>query len=186
MKHKKNSILRFIFSLLPGAGEMYMGFMKMGVNLMVEFITLIYLGTYLYLDLFYLLAVVIWFYSFFNVHNIASLPDEEFYLLEDGFATDHSQSLYKRLLKKADNKTVGIFLVFAGFFILAKEVWAMVGSYLPEEIMMVLDSLFYNTPKFLIGIAIILLGFYMIRGKKKELDQLEIQEESEEDHESHS
>lgn len=186
MKQKKNKILRLVFSLLPGAGEMYMGFMKMGINLMARFFILIALGNYLYLDLFYWLAILIWFYSFFNVHNIASLPDEEFRLLEDGFADNHSQSFYKKLLKKADNKTVGIFLVFAGFFILAEEIWAMVSSYLPEEIMMLFDPLFYNAPKFLVGIAIILLGLYMIRGKKKELDQLEILEETEEDHGSYS
>lgn len=40
---KKSGFLRFIFSLIPGAGEMYMGFMKQGVTLMVLFLSLIHI-----------------------------------------------------------------------------------------------------------------------------------------------
>ena len=38
MIKKKNAILTFIFSLVPGAGEMFMGFMKQGVSLMSMFL----------------------------------------------------------------------------------------------------------------------------------------------------
>ena len=38
MTHKKSSFWRFLFSLIPGAGEMYMGFLKMGTSLMALFI----------------------------------------------------------------------------------------------------------------------------------------------------
>ena len=34
---KKNRFLTFCFSMLPGAAEMYMGFMKTGVSLMSLF-----------------------------------------------------------------------------------------------------------------------------------------------------
>ena len=34
MTKKKSGFLTFLFSWIPGAGEMYMGFMKMGVSLM--------------------------------------------------------------------------------------------------------------------------------------------------------
>ena len=42
MTHKKSSFWRFLFSLIPGAGEMYMGFLKMGTSLMALFILLIF------------------------------------------------------------------------------------------------------------------------------------------------
>ena len=38
MRHKKNRFWTFLFSLFPGAGEMYMGFMKQGVSLMTLFL----------------------------------------------------------------------------------------------------------------------------------------------------
>ena len=37
MYRKKNKFLTFIFALLPGAAEMYMGFMKMGLTLLSLF-----------------------------------------------------------------------------------------------------------------------------------------------------
>ena len=36
MTKKKNGFLAFCFSLIPGAGEMYMGFMKQGASIMAE------------------------------------------------------------------------------------------------------------------------------------------------------
>ena len=43
MTKKKSGFLAFCFSLLPGAGEMYMGFMKHGVGIMALFWLLIFL-----------------------------------------------------------------------------------------------------------------------------------------------
>ena len=34
---KKNKFFTFLCSFLPGAAEMYMGFMKMGISLLVVF-----------------------------------------------------------------------------------------------------------------------------------------------------
>ena len=36
-QQKKGKFLTFMFSFIPGAAEMYMGFMKMGVSLMALF-----------------------------------------------------------------------------------------------------------------------------------------------------
>ena len=41
---KKNRFLTFCFSCLPGAAEMYMGFMKMGLSLMLVFFAIIIIG----------------------------------------------------------------------------------------------------------------------------------------------
>ena len=37
MTNKKNKLITFFVSLLPGAGEMYLGFYKMGGSIMVLF-----------------------------------------------------------------------------------------------------------------------------------------------------
>lgn len=44
MTKKKSGFLTFCFSLMPGAGEMYMGFMKQGVSIMAFFWLLIFFG----------------------------------------------------------------------------------------------------------------------------------------------
>ena len=49
---KKNKFFTFCFSLFPGAGEMYMGFMKAGVSLMLLFFLALLIPTVLRLDIF--------------------------------------------------------------------------------------------------------------------------------------
>lgn len=173
MKQKKNKILRFIFSLLPGAGEMYMGFMKMGLSLMTLFFTIIAISSFLRFDFLIFICIVIWFYSFFNVHNIAGMPEEEFYMLEDKYLIHFNQLLPENFILKFRNKTVGIFLIILGLYTLSAEIWRVTIHLLPDDIALVVDSIFYNSPRFLVGIGIIILGIYMIRGKKKQLDMLE-------------
>ena len=41
MQRKKSRFWLFLFSFMPGAGEMYMGFMKMGLSLMLGFMILV-------------------------------------------------------------------------------------------------------------------------------------------------
>lgn len=173
MKQKKNKIFRFIFSLLPGAGEMYMGFMKMGVSLMTLFFALMVIFLFLRLESMIFICTVIWFYSFFNVHNIAGMPEEEFCMLEDKYLVHFDQLFLTNFTFKFKNKTIGIFLVILGFYMLLREIWMITSYLLPDEIVLMIDSIFYNSPRFLVGIGIIILGLYMIRGKKKQLDLLE-------------
>ena len=47
MARQKNKILMFLFSLIPGAGQMYMGFMKQGLSLMTSCATLCAVGIWL-------------------------------------------------------------------------------------------------------------------------------------------
>ena len=71
MTNKKSSLWRFFFSLIPGAGEMYMGFLKMGVSLMTLFIAIIFIASSLRLYALVVVDIIVWFYSFFHVHNLA-------------------------------------------------------------------------------------------------------------------
>lgn len=173
MRQRKNKLFRFIFSLLPGAGEMYMGFMKMGVSLMTLFFGLVVISTFLRLDALLFICIIVWFYSFFNVHNIAGMPEEEFCMLEDQYLVHFNQLFPENFMTKINNKVIGLILVIVGIYMLIREIWHMTSHLLPDEIVMILDSFFYNLPRFLVGIGIIILGLFMIRGKKKQLEQLE-------------
>ena len=83
MKKQKHGFWVFIFSLIPGAGEMYMGFKKQGLSIMLLFWGSIALASITGLGWLAMFLPVIWFYSFFNVHNLKSLSEEEFYSVED-------------------------------------------------------------------------------------------------------
>ena len=77
MTRKKNKLLTFLWSLIPGAGEMYLGFFKMGTSLMALFLLLLSFSGFLNFYVLSLLSPVVWFYSFFT-QQLNSLPDEEF------------------------------------------------------------------------------------------------------------
>ena len=85
MKKQKHGFWVFIFSLIPGAGEMYMGFKKQGISIMLLFWGSIALASITGLGWLAMFLPVIWFYSFFNVHNLKSLSEEEFYSVDDNY-----------------------------------------------------------------------------------------------------
>ena len=82
---KKSKFLTFCFSVIPGAAQMYMGFMKMGVSLMALFALIILFAVWLNQGALATFCVIAWFYSFFQANHLASLSDEEFHMVEDGY-----------------------------------------------------------------------------------------------------
>ena len=84
MTKKKNRLFTFFCSLIPGAGEMYLGFFKHGLSVMTLFFLLMFFSSMLFPPLMFL-APVLWFYSFFHVNHLITLPDDEFYMIEDDY-----------------------------------------------------------------------------------------------------
>ena len=60
---KKNGFLAFCFSFIPGAAEMYMGFMKNGLSIMVTFAVLVSVFWYSGLDGLASLAIAVWLFA---------------------------------------------------------------------------------------------------------------------------
>jgi hypothetical protein len=168
MIRKKNSFFTFCFSLLPGAGQMYMGFMKRGLSLMAGFFLIISIGAWLNIGPILLILPLIWFYAFFDTHNLRAMPDEEFYAMEDDylFLTDIPKETIQQLQSKYRN-LLAFALILLGFTVLWNNIFDMLRQYLPK--LNLYYSFGYRFPQIVIGIAIILFGFYLIRGKKVEL-----------------
>lgn len=62
---QKKGFLLFLCSLIPGAGELYMGFKKRGVSMMAIFWGIVALTCVSGLEWFALALPVVWAYSFF-------------------------------------------------------------------------------------------------------------------------
>jgi TM2 domain-containing membrane protein YozV len=174
MTKKKGSFLTFCFSLLPGAGQMYMGFMKRGISLMSFFFLLIFLASWFRLESIMLIMPIIFFYAFFDTHNIRAMSDEEFYALEDDYI------LYPELVKEKVRILQGKYrtvfagaLIVIGISILWNNMFDMFRNILPDIMIRILRDLGYYVPQLFVGTAIIALGVYLIRGKKKDLDNQE-------------
>lgn len=171
MIRKKNSFFTFCFSFLPGAGQMYMGFMKRGVTLMSAFWIIIFLAAWLGLEPLLFAMPIIWFFAFFDTFNLRSMPDDEFYAMEDEYLfipefakekTQLMQSKYRNIL--------ALVLIIIGFSILWNNFTDILNYYLPNYLSYAIYRIGRYFPQLVIGIAIIALGLYLIRGKKNELD----------------
>lgn len=67
---KKNGILTLLFACIPGAGQMYQGYMKRGLSLITMFCLFIILGSTTGLDALVVGCIVVYMYSFFDTLNL--------------------------------------------------------------------------------------------------------------------
>lgn len=86
----KNGFLTFCCAFIPGAGQMYQGYMKRGLSLILTACLIGMVGSLLTPVL--LLLVVLWMYSFFDTFNlraqiIADTAPEDDYLVHFDPAT---------------------------------------------------------------------------------------------------
>ncbi len=179
MIKKKNKFLTFIFSLMPGAGQMYMGFMKRGLSLMSAFFLIILISVWLNIGPLLFIALIVWFYSFFDTHNLRSTSDDEFYNLEDNYIIfpDFLEGISKNMpnskFQKQYINIAAIVLIIIGFTILWNNLFSIFSSILPHRISNFFYSFGYRLPQLVIALGIILLGVHLIKGKKDELDDTE-------------
>lgn len=172
MRRKKNGFLTFIFSLIPGAGEMYMGFMKQGVSLMTAFFGIIFLYSSLFYTFEILVAIlpVIWAYSFFHVHNLRAMPDEQFYAQEDSYLFRLGQIFPKdgKLISQY-RKVFAVALIFLGIALLWQSLSSVIRWIIPEAMKPYYNSFVNMLPGIVLSLFMIWSGIWLIRGKKKEL-----------------
>lgn len=168
---KKNRFLTFCFSMMPGAAEMYMGFMRTGTELMLLFLGMIMIPSFLGLEGLTILDVVVWAYGFFHANHLASLCDEEFAKVEDDDI--FGMELFRKGKKKiqGNSKGIAILLIILGVWLLWRTGVDMLWQYrvLPEYIYELLFTISDYVPRAAASVLIIVLGVHMIRGRKAEL-----------------
>ena len=166
MNNQKNRFWTFCFSLIPGAGEMYLGLYKQGISLMVSFIGIMAVSVMMGLAPFALFAVVVWFYSFLHTHNLRAMPLEEFCAVEDDYIWSHLPLNMKWTSKAL--KVVAILLIVLGVYL----VWTNTFGWMTWYFNGFLGAVLERLPQAAIGVAIIWLGVKLITGKKVELDEM--------------
>lgn len=176
MTRKRNRFFLFCCSMIPGAGEMYLGFMKQGISLMSLFFLLLSLAAWLNVGALAFLLPVIWCYSFFHAHNLNGLPDDEFYTIEDDFLIRPSETFDAYFLMRY-RKLIALVLILLGASIIWNNFMGLMGGFLPSFLHRLFRSLGYYVPQILIGAVIVYAGLYLISGKKKELEDSKEREE---------
>lgn len=120
---KKNIFFTFCFSFIPGAGQMYQGYMKRGVSLMLLFAIVVGIMAVVPIPLFAIPLPVIYAFSFFDTFNVrnkigTSEETKDEYIWEN---TDIGSMINKINFKKK-NSLVGIILILIGAYILLNTV----------------------------------------------------------------
>lgn len=173
---RKNKFLTFCFALIPGVGQLYQGYMKRGVSLMILFWGLSAMSVALYMSYLSFLLPVIWAYSFFDVMNkwnwtidqLALLEDKPIFNLDGGFRFSN-----KNRWAGGAVIAIGVIMLYNTFANLIADV---LYRYFP------VGSIRYLTgvlPTVVIAVAVILFGIKLLRGpKKSEREQQERWSES--------
>ena len=118
MTHR-NGFLLFISSCLSGCGQMYQGYMKRGLSLLLAFCLILFASTYFFLGALALFLPVIWLYAFFDSYALRSqlaagtAPEDAFLF---GLSDMDSKRLGELLRKR--HSLIGWALVVVGVYML--------------------------------------------------------------------
>lgn len=158
---KKNGILTFLFAFVPGAGQMYQGYMKRGLSLITLFFLCIMAGMLL-LEQLVLTALIVWMYSFFDTYDLirhlaAGEPKEDDLLLPANW--DNIRAILPQ-----HNKLLGWGLIAFG-------VWALYDILIADWMTTVLEHFFgygyaydiiHGIPNILVGILLVVAGIKLL------------------------
>ncbi len=178
MKNKKNSFFTFCCSLVPGAGEMYMGLYKQGISLMLIFWGVGAFGGWANLEVLWAVVPVVWFYSFFHTHNLRNMPEEEFLAQEDRYLVFNDVDFAKadEVLKR-NKKLVAAVLIFFGICMLAQIGMNILNPFIDGFFWELAWRLNHSATRIILAIAVILGGVALLRGNAKDAPLEEVVEE---------
>lgn len=170
MKKKKNRFWLFVFSLIPGAGHMYIGFMKMGLSFMLGFFLACGVVGITNIAVLAVFPVTIYIYAFFHANNVGSLDDEAFAALEDEYLFGFADMDYSRFKLNRKNRNIAaVVFIILGICMLWNVGFDMLRDYMGWD-NPVIRTLYYlvqnELPRAVIGIAVIWFGVSLLRGKK--------------------
>lgn len=109
-----NRFFNFVFACIPGAGLMYNGLIKVGVEILVAFIAVISIGTFAGMEFMIPIFIIpIWFYSFFKTFEVTRIR-ERGELLEDKSIIFSEGTLKNELSNNSMIKIVAILFIAIG------------------------------------------------------------------------
>ncbi|WP_029233216.1 hypothetical protein [Butyrivibrio sp. VCB2006] len=167
---KRNNFFNFIFSFLPGASEMYMGFLKNGFSIMAVFFMACGLVAITGLDFMMVVVALAWFYGFFHARNLCKLDDESFRNFQDVYVWEEFDTNKALNIPVSKVRTVGaVILILMGLAIIWDYATEIIYNFIPGDYWDFLYPIINDIPSVVIAIALIAVGVMLVSGKKKEL-----------------
>lgn len=183
---KKNGILTFLFAFVPGAGQMYQGYMKRGLSLITLFFLCIMAG--MLLEPLVLTALIVWMYSFFDTFNLRAQFIAGTAPADDYLVHFNTKDARLTLFFRDSHKLLGWGLIALGGLVAYENVIMRVfgdvmwrwGQNNPvfRAFYLMLDEL----PQIVTCVALIVCGLWLVRGPKgKKVHRKKAEESEDED-----
>lgn len=160
----KHGLLLFITSCMSGCGQMYQGYMKRGISLLLGFFVILAIAGFLGLSAVSFFLPVVWLYAFFDSYNLRghiadgdAPPDE--YLF--GLSEMDSQRMTELLRRR--HSVIGWGLVLAGAYLLYDTAMDRLGWVMTDWFYVLLR---YDVPRVVLTVLVMALGVWFIRGPK--------------------
>ena len=168
---KKNGILTFLFAFVPGAGQMYQGYMKRGLSLITLFFLCIMAGMLL-LDPLALTALIVWMYSFFDTFNLRAQFIAGTAPADDYLVHFNTKDARLTLFFRDSHKLVGWALIALGAMVAYQNIimrvlgdvmwrWGQNNAFF-RAVYLMLEQL----PEVVVCVALIICGLWLVRGPK--------------------
>ena len=166
----KHGFWMFVTSCLSGCGQMYQGYMKRGISLLVLFFALLAVAGFFGIAPIAFFLPVVWAYAFFDSYNLrariaAGEPPEDAYLF--GMSDMDSQQLHALLRKR--HSIIGWVLVFLGVYMLYDTLLDRIGWIWGWD--WLYNLLRYDVPRLVLTVLVILLGLWFIRGPRTKREE---------------
>lgn len=167
---KKSAFLTFCFSFGPGCGQMYQGYMRRGMSLLLWFSAVLFVSVFLGVGTLSIFTFAIWAFSFFDSFNLRALSPEQRALFPDDFIP--STSYIKKATggkiypKGKGGRLLGWLCVIVGALIL----YDNMARPLLDNLALVFPALgtfLYRLPAFIFAVAVIVLGIWLLTQNKK-------------------
>ena len=153
---KKNGFLTFCFACIPGAGQMYYGYMKRDLSLITLFCVGVGLGALI--GPLVVVCPIVWMYSFFDTYDLIRH-------LTSGDPKPDSLLLFENLdtlrgIFPSGNRVLGWIMIGLG-------VWALYSSIIEPILYNLLSWYFVNmVPTIVVAALLIAGGFWLLGGKR--------------------
>ena len=167
---KKNGILTFLFAFVPGAGQMYQGYMKRGLSLITLFFLCIMAG--MLLEPLVLTALIVGMYSFFDTFNLRAQFIAGTAPADDYLVHFNTKDARLTLFFRDSHKLVGWALIALGAMVAYQNIimrvlgdvmwrWGQNSPFF-RAVYLMLDEL----PEVVVCVALIVCGVWLVRGPK--------------------
>lgn len=159
MKHSRGTAI--FFSLMPGAGHMYLGLIRQGIQIMLLFFFTWFIAHSYDFHFFYIFIPIIWFYSIFDVSKKSLLAEDQ--LKDEDLPIFSNKQLLNNLGKgNSIERYIAYGLILLGFF-----------SMIDNIVLPLLETYFQHYEfinyfrSFITAAVLIILGILLIVKTKK-------------------